>query len=357
MCSVKPQNDLSHKGVAIEEWVDLRFFRPIGIRIARALEPTGISADQVTLWCILIGLVAGHLFLYRDPWVNAIGFLVFILSDVLDSADGQLARLRGTSTRFGRSLDGIGDHLRFVNLYVHLAIRLMLAGWHWYGLLLAALAGLSHALQSMAADFIRNAYLTIGEGSTGEVDLPEDHLARRALADRQVGVADEIRRHALKRVRQPRQGGQEQSVPVPAREHEPDGQMDVEVDEPQMVADPVERAPEASGGASQACQLAVGRIEDVRHDEQDEADRVDPGIAIEKQVARDEADEDAPQRDLVGGDPGWLERAGDADPDRPEEPEVDPLLDRDALMRQVVRRLHRAHPSWWPARSSRRLPE
>jgi len=174
MCSVKPPNDLSHKGVAIEEWVDLRFFRPIGIRIARALEPTGISADQVTLWCILIGLVSGHLFLYRDPWVNAIGFVLFIVSDIFDSADGQLARLRGTSTRFGRSLDGIGDHLRFVNLYVHLAIRLMLAGWHWYGLLLAALAGLSHALQSMAADFIRNAYLTIGEGSTGEVDLPED---------------------------------------------------------------------------------------------------------------------------------------------------------------------------------------
>ena len=119
---MKPPNDLSHKGVAIEEWVDLRFFRPIGIRIARALEPTGISADQVTLWCILIGLVAGHLFLYRDPWVNAIGFVLFIVSDIFDSADGQLARLRGTSTRFGRSLDGIGDHLRFVNLYVHLAI-------------------------------------------------------------------------------------------------------------------------------------------------------------------------------------------------------------------------------------------
>src|SRR5438093_9273908 len=112
MCSVKPPNDLSHKGVAIEEWVDLRFFRPIGIRIARALEPTGISADQVTLWCILIGLVAGHLFLYRDPWVNAIGFVLFIVSDIFDSADGQLARLRGTSTRFGRALDGISDNLR-----------------------------------------------------------------------------------------------------------------------------------------------------------------------------------------------------------------------------------------------------
>src|SRR6266581_3057179 len=162
MCSVKPPNDLSHKGVAIEEWVDLRFFRPIGIRIARALEPTGISADQVTLWCILIGLVAGHLFLYRDPWVNAIGFVLFIVSDIFDSADGQLARLRGTSTRFGRALDGIGDHLRFVNLYVHLIYRLIHSGfWGPGAFLLVAAAGLAHTFQSAAVDFVRNAFLYI----------------------------------------------------------------------------------------------------------------------------------------------------------------------------------------------------
>ena len=176
---MKPQNDLSHKGAAVEEWVDLRFFRPIGIRIARALEPTGISAGQVTLWSILVGVVAGHLFVYHDPSVNAIGFLLFILSDVFDSADGQLARLRGTSTRFGRALDGIGDNVRFVNLYVHLAIRLTLAGGQWHGVLLVALAGLSHSTQSMAVDFVRNAYLVVGQGTAGEVDLPEDLPAAR----------------------------------------------------------------------------------------------------------------------------------------------------------------------------------
>src|SRR2546427_8861840 len=109
MCSVKPPNDLSDKGHAVEEWLDLRFFRPIGIRIARALYPTGISPDQVTLWSLLIGLVAGHLFVYQDRWIDVIGFVLFVVSDVFDSADGQLARLRGTSTRFGRALDGISD--------------------------------------------------------------------------------------------------------------------------------------------------------------------------------------------------------------------------------------------------------
>ena len=172
---MKPQNDLSHKGQAVEEWADLRFFRPIGIRIARALYPTGISPDQVTLWSILIGLVAGHLFAYRDRWTDLIVVVLFIVSDIFDSADGQLARLRGTSTRFGRALDGIGDNVRFINLYFHLLYRLIHGGWWWPGaVLLVAFAGLAHTFQSAAVDFVRNAFLRIGVGDRGELDLPED---------------------------------------------------------------------------------------------------------------------------------------------------------------------------------------
>src|SRR3989475_3650794 len=175
MCSVKPPNDLSHKGRAVEEWADLHFFRPIGIRIARALQPTGISADQVTMWSLVIGLVASHLFAYRDRWTNVIGFALFIVSDIFDSADGQLARLRGTSTRLGRVLDGTSDSLRFINLYFHLIYRLIHAGFWWPGaFLLGMAAGLAHTYQAAAVDFVRNAFLSIGIGNTGELDLPED---------------------------------------------------------------------------------------------------------------------------------------------------------------------------------------
>ncbi len=172
---MKLPNDLSHKGRPVEEWLDLHFFRPVGIRIARALLPTGISADQVTLWSLLIGLVAGHLFAYQDRSTNLIGFALFIVSDIFDSADGQLARLRGASTRFGRALDGMSDNLRFVNLYFHLIYRLIHAGAWWPGaVLLVAAAGLAHTYQSAAVDFVRNAFLYIGLGSGGELDLPED---------------------------------------------------------------------------------------------------------------------------------------------------------------------------------------
>ena len=177
---MKPPNDLSHKGRAVEEWADLHFFRPVGIRIARALLPSGVSADQVTLWSLLIGLVAGHLFAYRDRWTDVIGVLLFVVSDIFDSADGQLARLRGTSTSFGRALDGINDSLRFMNLYFHLMYRLVHGGSWWPGaILLVAAAGLAHTYQSAAVDFVRNAFLVIGAGGKGELDLPEDLDAAR----------------------------------------------------------------------------------------------------------------------------------------------------------------------------------
>src|SRR2546429_7540284 len=162
MCSVKPPNDLSDKGRAVEEWLDLRFFRPIGIRIARALYSTGISPDQVTLWSLLVGLVAGHLFVYQDRWIDVLGLVLFIVSDVFDSAGGQLARLRGTSARFGRALDAINANLRFVNLYFHLMYRLMASGFWWPGAcLLVAAARLAPTFQSAAIGLGRNAYLSI----------------------------------------------------------------------------------------------------------------------------------------------------------------------------------------------------
>src|SRR5207245_11684630 len=93
----------SRRRQAVEESARPRVFRLVGIRMARALQPTGIWADQVTLWALVIALVAGHLFAYQDRWTNVIGFVLFIVSDIFDSADGQLARLRGRSTRFGRA--------------------------------------------------------------------------------------------------------------------------------------------------------------------------------------------------------------------------------------------------------------
>ena len=161
------------KGPVVEEWADRWFFRPLGWRLATTLLPTRISADAVTFASLVVGVLAGHLFWYRSAWVNASGVLLFILSDVLDSADGQLARLRGTSTRMGRILDGLADTGRFVSLYGHLGARLYVTGHGWGGAVLALAALLSHSYQAAAADFIRQAYLYFAVGSGSELDIAE----------------------------------------------------------------------------------------------------------------------------------------------------------------------------------------
>jgi hypothetical protein len=169
---------LATKGDEVEEWADLRFFRPVGAWIARRLAHTRVTPDQVTLVSLIIGLGAGHLFVYANAWLNGLGFVLFIVSDVFDSADGQLARFRGTSTQFGRALDGISDGLRFVNLGAHLIVRLALtASWSWpAATALIAVAAVSQSAQNSAIDFVRHAFLAVavGRGSELRVDGPSD---------------------------------------------------------------------------------------------------------------------------------------------------------------------------------------
>lgn len=183
---MKPQNALVHKGDAVEEWTDVHFFRPLGLRVARALAPTGVSADQVTLWCLVVGIVGGHLMVYQSAGLNLLGVVLFVVSDILDSADGQLARMRGTSSRFGRVLDGIADTLRFFNLYVHLLFRVYFTPhWGWEGYALVLAAGVSHSLHGQIVDFIKNAYQRLGEGK-GELDLLEELAPIEGWGPRQV---------------------------------------------------------------------------------------------------------------------------------------------------------------------------
>lgn len=170
---MKPPTEWASKGLEIEEWADRWFFRPVGFRVAAALAPTRLSADHVTAASLLLGLVAGHLFVYPAWWWNAAGLALFLGSDLLDSADGQLARMRGSATRWGRLLDGLADNVRFLNLYLHLLVRLWRAGWGWEATALVVAAAISHSFQSAAVDFVRQAYLSLGLARPSELDLPE----------------------------------------------------------------------------------------------------------------------------------------------------------------------------------------
>lgn len=99
----------SLKSVEVEEPVDLYVHRPLAYLLTRILYPTEVTPNAVTLMSIACGLVACVSLVCVFPWHLQVAGLAIFLSAIFDCADGQLARLRGTSSALGRMLDGAAD--------------------------------------------------------------------------------------------------------------------------------------------------------------------------------------------------------------------------------------------------------
>jgi hypothetical protein len=161
----------TYKAVEVEETLDIYFYRPLGYLIARAFRALRLTPNVATTSSIAIGIIGGHLFYYRDFTLNLIGVALFIFADVLDSSDGQLARMMNIRSLYGRILDGIGGNLIFINAYVHIGLRLMADGTTPLIWLVVVGAGVCHSVQSSLADYYRNAYMRYAVNPTkGELD-------------------------------------------------------------------------------------------------------------------------------------------------------------------------------------------
>ena len=143
----------------IEETLDVYFYRPLGYGVARISKVLRLTPNAVTIISIFIGMAAGHLFYYRDFVINLWGIFLWVVADVLDSADGQLARMTNNKSKFGRILDGLATNLIFVSMYLHLFARMLNMGYSPWWFLFVLAGGLSHSVQSALADYYRNAYL------------------------------------------------------------------------------------------------------------------------------------------------------------------------------------------------------
>ncbi len=152
----------TYKARDVEETLDRIFYRPLGYLTAKLCMMLGITPNAVTIASIFIGVAGGHLLYYRDLTENIWGLVLWVVADILDSADGQLARMTNNKSKVGRILDGVAGNIIFLSIYLHLWARMVYTypavGWP---LLLAfvLLAGFSHSMQSALSDYYRNAYL------------------------------------------------------------------------------------------------------------------------------------------------------------------------------------------------------
>jgi len=94
-----------------EEIADFFIHRPLARQIARALMPTGVTPNGVTVAGGALGIAAGAaLWLSADaPVLRLVAAALLFASVVLDCTDGQLARLTNQASRAGVILDGLAD--------------------------------------------------------------------------------------------------------------------------------------------------------------------------------------------------------------------------------------------------------
>jgi len=92
-----------------DELINTHLLRPLAGLIVRMLYNTRVTPNQVTVASILAGLIAAALYLKGTHFAVATAGLAVTVKDILDSADGQLARLTQQYSRAGRFLDSIGD--------------------------------------------------------------------------------------------------------------------------------------------------------------------------------------------------------------------------------------------------------
>ncbi len=154
-----PKIESTLKARDVEGAFDLYFYRPIGFWLAQFFARLKMTPAAVSLLAGIFGVVAGHLYFYRDLSINVAGMVLHVCANTLDNADGQLARLTHRESRDGRIIDSIADHLVFVSIYFHLTLRYLFEGWSPAICFLALAAGISHALQGAAADYYRSTYL------------------------------------------------------------------------------------------------------------------------------------------------------------------------------------------------------
>jgi phosphatidylglycerophosphate synthase len=112
----------------VEELVDLHFHRRLAFAfVLKPIEWLGLESVtpmKITLVSIAIGVLAGVVAWFTPelgPWACVVAAALTLTYAVLDCSDGMLARCRGGGSHFGMLMDGIGDGIVGLALFVGLS--------------------------------------------------------------------------------------------------------------------------------------------------------------------------------------------------------------------------------------------
>jgi hypothetical protein len=109
----------------------------------------------------------------------AAGAALYAFANVLDCADGQLARVQGSGTPNGRLVDGIADYIGTAAIFLGIGI-----GFSGLGMNLWAetvVAGLSSAVHAAVFDHRQNSFIA---SRRGDADFHRREMAKHSVVER-----------------------------------------------------------------------------------------------------------------------------------------------------------------------------
>ena len=169
------------KSRSISDPVDTYFHEKISYPIAKAYNHFGLHPNVATVCSLLTGVAGGVLIAFHNLWMNIPGVILIILSIILDCSDGQIARMSGKGSLYGRCFDGFADSIVYASIYVGISVRCMSdkipftdMNWSWWIFLISVPVGFYfHVYQARILDYHKNMYMYLTGNSHSELTTSE----------------------------------------------------------------------------------------------------------------------------------------------------------------------------------------
>jgi len=146
----------------VEEVIDLILYRPIAFLLVITVYNTKIKPDHLTLTAMLMGIIGGYFYSIGSQQYAVIGAVFYLLFNILDCSDGQLARIKKNGSPVGRLLDGIADLIAAIAIYTGIVIGFANRPEQPSPfLILMAFTGISIIIQESLVDYFRTRFLDV----------------------------------------------------------------------------------------------------------------------------------------------------------------------------------------------------
>ncbi|MFH1426559.1 MAG: CDP-alcohol phosphatidyltransferase family protein [Candidatus Kerfeldbacteria bacterium] len=82
----------------------------------------GVTPNKVSTFSFLLAVIACVLFVYEDYWARFAGVILLQLSFAFDCSDGEIARIKNMSSKFGAWLDSVYDRIKEVLMFASMTL-------------------------------------------------------------------------------------------------------------------------------------------------------------------------------------------------------------------------------------------